>query len=94
MKVILIDETSMLNERNMRDIDMISKQIKENELYFGGMSIITIGDFLQLSPVIPPAILELPKGATSESHDMSRAINNNHISLFLLALLGPNLVES
>ena len=64
MKVILIDEISMLNERNLRDIDMISKQIKENELYFGGICIITIGDFFQLSPVIPPAILEFPKGAS------------------------------
>lgn len=43
---------------------MISKQIKENQLYFGGICIITIGDFFQLSPVIPPAILELPKGAS------------------------------
>ena len=57
MKVLLIDEISMLNERNMRDIDIL----KENMPEFGGVYIIDINDLFLT--VIPPVASELPKGA-------------------------------
>ena len=57
MKVLLIDEISMLNERNMRDIDIL----KENMPEFGGVYIIDINDLFLT--VIPPVAFELPKGA-------------------------------
>ena len=53
----------MLNEINMRDTDIILKQIKENDLDVGGECVIAIGDFFQLPPVITPDVFKLPKGA-------------------------------
>ena len=54
----------MLSERNVRDSDMILKQIKENKLDFGKVCIIAIGDFFKLPPVVPPVVFELQKGAS------------------------------
>ena len=64
MKVFLIDEMSIFNKINMRDIDMIMKQIKENKPHFVGVCTIAIGDFFQLPPVIPSVVFQLSKGAS------------------------------
>ncbi len=50
-KVLIIDEVSMLDGRILDTVDMVMKTIKQNELPFGGVQVILVGDFFQLPPV-------------------------------------------
>ena len=52
LKILFIDELSFLGARMLYNIDAALKQIKaNNNLAFGGVSIILLGDVKQLSPV-------------------------------------------
>ena len=51
LKLIIIDEISMVGAQTLRKIDNQLKQIFDNEKPFGGISILTFGDFNQLRPV-------------------------------------------
>lgn len=48
---MVIDEISMLNPEVFELLDMIAKNIKENNKPFGGIQLVVFGDFLQLPPV-------------------------------------------
>ena len=50
-KVLLIDEISMLGDITWEDLDIYLQHIMQNDLLFGGVSVVGIGDFLQLPPV-------------------------------------------
>lgn len=49
---IIIDEVSMLRRDQFELIDAVLSSIKENNLPFGGVQMILVGDFLQLPPVV------------------------------------------
>ena len=51
LKVLLIDEISMIGDKTWEDLHIYLTHIMNNNLLFGGISIIGIGDFLQLPPV-------------------------------------------
>lgn len=51
MKVLIIDEISMLHAHQLDMVDKICKAFKRNHLPFGGIQIIVCGDFFQLPPV-------------------------------------------
>lgn len=48
---LLIDECSMLSDILFEKINQIVKIIKNNELYFGGIQLILVGDGFQLGPI-------------------------------------------
>ena len=50
MQVFVIDEVSMLTVELLADTEQRLRQIKNNDEYFGGISIILVGDFQQLPP--------------------------------------------
>ncbi len=50
-KVLVIDEVSMLGGYMLDMVDAVTKAVKGNELPFGGMQVIFVGDFFQLPPV-------------------------------------------
>lgn len=50
-KILVIDEVSMISAELFDKIDAIFRIIKKNDCSFGGVQIILLGDFLQLSPV-------------------------------------------
>ena len=50
-KVLIIDEVSMLGAYMLDMVDSVIKAVKRNELPFGGLQIIFVGDFFQLPPV-------------------------------------------
>ena len=58
LKLIIIDEISMVGAQTLRKIDNQLKQIFENEKPFGGISMLTFGDFNQLRPVKESYIFE------------------------------------
>ncbi len=50
-KTLVIDEISMLSGRHFDFLNFLLKKIRGNRKPFGGVQIVTIGDFLQLPPV-------------------------------------------
>lgn len=52
LDAIIIDEVSMLRRDQFELIDIVLSSIKENNLPFGGVQMILVGDFLQLPPVV------------------------------------------
>ncbi len=51
-KVLVIDETSMLNPRMFDALDRLAKAMKKNDNFFGGMQLVLSGDFFQLPPIV------------------------------------------
>lgn len=51
VKVLVIDEVSMLDSVNINDINNILCAIHNNVLPFGGIQVVFVGDFFQLPPV-------------------------------------------
>ena len=51
VEVLIIDEVSMLDSINIEDINKVLQAIHENDLPFGGIQIVFVGDFFQLPPV-------------------------------------------
>lgn len=51
-KVLIIDEVSMLSPNMLDMIDMVCREIKQNDEPFGGIQIILVGDFFQLPPIV------------------------------------------
>ena len=64
LKVVLIDEISMTGQETFDYTDKTLQLIKNNTLPFGGVSVISIGDFLQLPPVQQQAIFMKAKKGT------------------------------
>ena len=51
LKVLIIDEISMVSKDFLELVNEIIKRIRKSDLDFGGLSVIMIGDFCQLAPV-------------------------------------------
>ena len=58
IKWIIIDEISMVSNYTLRYIHLRLQEIKGNELLFGGVNLVTVGDFFQLKPVMGQFIFE------------------------------------
>ncbi len=52
IRVLIIDEVSMLSPGTLDMVDMVCREIKQNHEAFGGLQIILVGDFFQLPPVM------------------------------------------
>jgi len=51
-RILLIDEVSMLSPNMLNMVDMVCREIKQNDEPFGGIQIILVGDFFQLPPIV------------------------------------------
>ena len=51
VEVLIIDEISMLHQRQLALVDQVLKYFKMNQLPFGGIQVVFCGDFFQLPPV-------------------------------------------
>ena len=51
LKVLIIDEISMIGRETFGHLDLVLKAIIQNLSPFGGVSLLVVGDFLQLRPV-------------------------------------------
>ena len=59
LKVVIVDEVSMVGNKCFRLLDKRLQQIKENNQFMGGVHLIMVGDFFQLRPVMDGWIFEL-----------------------------------
>ncbi len=48
---LIIDEISMLSAPVLAMVDMVCKEVKRNDLPFGGIQVVLVGDFFQLPPI-------------------------------------------
>lgn len=51
-KVLIIEEVSMLSPNMLTLVDMVCREVKQNQEAFGGMQVIFVGDFFQLPPIV------------------------------------------
>ncbi len=51
LHTLIIDEISMMSDDLFELIDLLFKKIKSNDLPFGGIQVILVGDFHQLPPI-------------------------------------------
>ena len=51
VKVLVIDEVSMLSPETLSMVDAVCREIKQNPDPFGGIQVVLVGDFFQLPPV-------------------------------------------
>lgn len=51
-KVLIIDEISMLSTNMLDMVDLICREVKQNEEAFGGIQVVLVGDFFQLPPIM------------------------------------------
>ncbi len=49
--VLIIDEISMLDAQTLSLVETVIKKVRKNELPFGGLQVVLVGDFFQLPPV-------------------------------------------
>lgn len=55
VKVLIIDEISMLHAKQLELVNQVLKYFKGNQLPFGGVQVVLAGDFFQLPPVGKPS---------------------------------------
>ncbi len=51
VKVLIIDEISMLHKNQLNAVDVVLRYFKNNEDAFGGIQVVLSGDFFQLPPI-------------------------------------------
>ena len=57
---LIIDEMSMLGQKELSRLNTRLQEIKANDQNFGGMSLILVGDFAQLPPIADPPMWKKP----------------------------------
>lgn len=74
LKLIIIDEFSMIKADMLYQIDLRLRELKENTIEpFGGCAVFMFGDILQLKPVMGKYVFDLP---TSQNYHASFYIDN------------------
>ena len=68
LKLVIIDEMSMIKPDQLYQLHMRLQEIKQNRRLFGGVSVILSGDLMQLPPVKSPQIFEAPKNEIFRRH--------------------------
>ena len=61
LKILIIDEVSLLGADMLYRIHLRLCEIKQNEKPFGGISVILVGDLLQLAPVKAKYVFDTPQ---------------------------------
>ena len=67
VEFVIVDEMSMVSSDNLYNLHKRLQQIFVSEDFFGGRSVMLVGDILQLPPVKAPAIYSSPRNLKSYS---------------------------
>ena len=82
LKVLLIDEVSMIGRLSFDDLNKFLRQIKDNDKQdFGGVSVLLIGDFFQLPPIQQSSIFDMPTLTDAwyhfQLHELTEIVRQN-----------------
>ena len=61
LKIVIVDEMSMVKSDLLYQLNLRLQEIKQNQDYFGGVSVLLFGDLMQLRPVQANFIFEPPR---------------------------------
>jgi ATP-dependent exoDNAse (exonuclease V) alpha subunit len=79
LSIVIIDEISMVGKKMFSFLDTRLKKIKGNNQSFGGVSILAVGDLLQLKPVFDDWIFnDLDKGITALAPNLWKDLFSMH----------------
>ena len=67
LKVLIIDEISMIGRGTFVHLDLALQAIMQNLSPFGGLSLLIVGDFLQLPPVNQNGVFMKPNKGSYRS---------------------------
>ena len=67
LKVLLVDEISMIGNQTFEHLNLALQDVMQNKLLFGGVSVLLIGDLLQLPPVKQQSIFVCARKGTYEA---------------------------
>lgn len=70
-KVLIIDEISMMSAGTLDLLDRLAKNIRQNDLPFGGIQVVLSGDFFQLPPVVNTVVDKTLKQFESQEKKMN-----------------------
>ena len=79
LKILIIDEISMMGRETFEDLDLALKHIKPNLLQFVGVSLLLVGYFLQLPAVKQKSVFMKPSEGSSHSMDVCGK-NSNYMN--------------
>jgi len=85
LQVLIIDEVSMVPPDIIDSISNSLKLLKNNELAFGGISVVFVGDLLQLPPVISDPVLAV--------FYSDRYLSANFFSAFVFEQIGITSIQ-
>lgn len=69
MKVLVIDEMSMKGRETFEDLDISLRNIKKNLPPFGGMTLLLVGDVLEIPPLNQKGVFMKPSKRLYKSFD-------------------------
>ena len=67
LKVLIIDEISMIGRETFEDLDLALKNIRQNVLQLSGVSLLHVGDVLQYPPVNQKSVFMKPSKGSYKS---------------------------
>ena len=82
LRVLVIDEVSMIGRLSFDDLNKFLRQIKDNDKEdFGGVSVLLIGDLFQLPPVKQSCIFDMPTLTDAwyhfQLHELTEIVRQN-----------------
>ena len=81
LKVLIIDEISMIGRETFEDLDLALKNIRQNVLQLGGVSLLLVGDVLQYPPVNQKSVFMKPsKGSYKSFNGKNCGKNSNYLN--------------
>ena len=87
LKVVLMDEVSMVGFMQLNFINLRLQEIKGNRQFFGGVSVIFIGDLFQLKPVFDTWIFKVPNKSQPAYENLATNIWNEVVSMHELQII-------
>jgi len=94
LKIIVIDEISMVGERTLHDTYLTLSEIMGNEEHYGDVSVIAVGDLYQLPPVRQYTVFSDPVANSNEMENQHKVAVHIWKDLFRLLELTQNVRQA
>ena len=94
LKIIVIDEISMVGERTLYDTYLTLSEIMGNEEHYGGVSVIAVGDLYQLPPVRQFTVFSDPVANSNEVENQKKLAVHIWKDLFKFVELTKNVRQA